>query len=598
MIRRIHISGMTMNKQRSKRIDTHAPSRELIEGFGALLRWILSYANHGISRIDLLRELTKMLYDFSGCDSVELRIKHDDKYYRCEASQQAVPSISCEILSPRQDEHGNSIPSSQDHSGLELLCKAIIRGVDPSSPFVNKNGSFCTGDTKKPFTLSLEAEGQGLAHSFCIGGEHSSLALIPFVVNDENTGLLQLKSKQRNYFTEDEIEFYETIAQTLGVAMANWHAHAALRERVKELTCLYDIAQVVYRPGISLEEMLQDIVELLPPAWQYPESASARIMFDGRSYITPGFREGKKLTADIIVNGERRGFVGVFYAENKLELDEDLFLKEERSLINAVARQIALIIERRQAEEDKAKLQDQLRHADRLATIGQLAAGVAHELNEPLGNILGFAQLANKCPALPEQAGQDIYKIITASLHAREIIKKLMLFARQMPPDKTRVNLNQVIENALYLFQARYARRRIELVHSLSPDLPEVFGDPTQLNQVLINLAINSLQAMPEGGKLTVSTYAQKGCVSLVVEDTGIGMSDEVMKQIFVPFFTTKDVDKGTGLGLPVVHGIVTSHGGSINVKSEVGVGTRVEIQLPVAGLNDIEERCKDDTIG
>ncbi|MBW2037458.1 MAG: hypothetical protein JRI41_08275 [Deltaproteobacteria bacterium] len=589
-----------MNKQRSKKIDTHAPGRKLAEGFGALLRWILSHTNHGISRIDLLRELTKMLSEFSGCDSVELRIKEVDKYYCCMASQKTAPSISCEILSPGQDGLGNSIASSQDHSGLEKLCGAIIHGhVDPSTPHLTINGSFWTGDTAKPCNLSLKAERHPLAHSFSIGEEHGSLALIPFVVDDENTGLLLLKSKKRNYFTKDEIEFYEAVAQTLGVAVANWRAHSALRERVKELTCLYDIAQVVQQSSISLEEMLQGIVELLPLALQYPDNASARIIFDGRSYITAGFREGThKLTADIIVNGERRGFVEVFYADKEPGFHEGRFLKEERSLINAVAKQLSLVIERMQAEEDRAKLQDRLRHADRLATIGQLAAGVAHELNEPLGNILGFAQLAKKCFALPKQADQDIDKIITASLHTREIIKKLMLQARQMPPEKKRVNLNQVIEEGICFFEARCARRRIKLVRSLSPDLPEVTADRTQLNQVLINLIVNSIQAMPEGGTLTISTCTQKNHVSILVEDTGIGMSDEVKKQIFVPFFTTKDVDKGTGLGLPVVHGIVTSHGGSINVESEIGLGTRVKIQLPVAGLNNVEERAKNDAIG
>lgn len=369
----------------------------------------------------------------------------------------------------------------------------------------------------------------------------------------------------------------------------SYSAKAALTERVKELTCLYGIAQIAGQPGISLEEIVQRIVELLPPAWQYPEVACARIILDGVSYTTEGFHDCcQKQTAQIVVGGLTRGAVDVIYVEEKPELDEGPFLKEERKLIDAVARQVALVIERRKAEEDKLKLHNQLLHADRLATIGMLAAGVAHELNEPLGNILGFAQLAKKCPGVPASAEHDIEKIEAASLHAREIIQKLLVFARQAPPQKTHVNLNQVVEDGLYFFEARCAKQGVELVRLLSGDLPEVTADPGQLNQLLVNLVVNSLQSMSGAGRIMVETRFGRPDVYLTVEDTGAGMSKEVLEKIFVPFFTTKDVGEGTGLGLPVVHGIVTAHGGSIDVESKVGRGTRFEIRLPAgaAGLN------------
>ena len=368
-------------------------------------------------------------------------------------------------------------------------------------------------------------------------------------------------------------------------------AKAALTERVKELTCLYGIAQIAGQPGISLEEIIQGVVELLPPAWQYPETAFARIILDGISYTTQGFRDCRqKQTAEIIVGGVPRGLVELVYVKKKPDLDEGPFLKEERNLIDAVARQVALAIERKQAEEDKLKLHNQLLHADRLATIGMLAAGIAHELNEPLGNILGFAQLAKKCPGIPALAKGDLGKIEAASLHARGIIKKLLVFARQAPPQKTQVNLNQIVEDGLYFFEARCAKEGIELVRLLSADLPEIIADPAQLNQLLVNLVVNALQSMPGAGKITVQTRFCNHNVNLIVEDTGTGMSKEVLDKIFIPFFTTKDIGHGTGLGLPVVYGIVTAHGGSVNVKSEPGCGTRFEIQLPVAEPHNTEE--------
>jgi two-component system NtrC family sensor kinase len=365
----------------------------------------------------------------------------------------------------------------------------------------------------------------------------------------------------------------------------------ALRERIKELTCLYDIAQIASQPNKSLEYILQGIVKVLPSAWQYPEATLAQLVLDGVSYTTSDFPANcQKQSTDIFVNGKPRGFIEIGYVEQKPELDEGPFLKEERSLLNEIARQTAFIIERKQAEEDKLKLHDQLRHADRLATIGMLAAGVAHELNEPLGNILGFAQLAKRCPGVPASVEQDIGKIEAASLRARETIQKLLVFARQKPPERKRVNLNQVVKDGLYFFEARCAKSGIELVYSFMPDIPEILADPAQLEQVLVNLVVNALQSMPGAGKITVQTQFYDRDIYLIVEDTGIGMTEDVLEQIFIPFFTTKDVGHGTGLGLPVVHGIITAHDGSIDVKSKPGHGTRFEVRLPVAEPENIKE--------
>ena len=152
-----------------------------------------------------------------------------------------------------------------------------------------------------------------------------------------------------------------------------------------------------------------------------------------------------------------------------------------------VAREIAILIERCEAEETNAKLQEQLRHADRLATLGQLAAGVAHEMNEPLANILGFAQLARKAPQLPNQTADDLEKIVKNSLFAREIIHELLTFARQMTPEMTRVRLNQVVTGGLYFLESRCTKAGIEVIRILSPNLPEILADSSQLQLVVVN---------------------------------------------------------------------------------------------------------------
>jgi signal transduction histidine kinase len=549
-------------------------------------------ANKGLLRIDFLQEVAKIILNFSKCDVIELCIKETKDHLRSKIVRIHKETFQFEIIPFLKIKDGKLNHVKHEDSELRKLCNDILHShYDPTSHFFTKNGSFWTGDIVNYLTSKSRTKEQLNKKEYFKNRNYKSIALIPLPVNGKNIGLLQLKSTQQDFFTKNEIELYEGITPIIGVALMNQSTQTALTERVKELTCLYGIAKVAEQFDSSLHKILQGIVNLLPPAWQYPEITCAKIVLDGRSFTTPNFQENyQKQTADIVIDGEKRGVVKVVYTKEKPALNEDPFLNEERSLIDTAAKQIAFIIERIQAAEDRLKLQEQLRHADRLATIGQLAAGVAHEINEPLSNILGFTQLAVKCPGLPKQVNEDLEKIIDASLHAREIIKKLMLFSRQKKPEKSNVNLNNLVNEGLYFLESRCAKEGIELVRSLNPNVPEIIADPSQLHQVLVNLIVNSLQAMPEGGVLTIRTNFSKSYVSLIIEDTGTGMSDEVKKQMFIPFFTTKDIGQGTGIGLSVVHGIVTSHGGSIIVESNINKGSRFEIQLPINGTQNKEQ--------
>jgi signal transduction histidine kinase len=198
-----------------------------------------------------------------------------------------------------------------------------------------------------------------------------------------------------------------------------------------------------------------------------------------------------------------------------------------------------------------------------------------------LGRILGFAQLIKKAGGLNGQQEEDIERIVKASLYTREIIKKLMIFSRQMPRQITQVNLNDVVTNTLYFIDVRFQSRSIKLVSKLDPSLPSIQADEVQMSQVLVNLTTNAIHAMENGGELTIVTRKRKDGVSLTVRDTGHGMTNEVKKKIFEPFFTTKPVGQGTGLGLSVVQGIVTAHHGKITVTTAPGKGSKFELVLP-----------------
>jgi signal transduction histidine kinase len=569
------------NNRADKSSNDNRPQKSL-EDFYELSRKILRYANRGVNRFEFQREISIIITDFSGCDAVEFRLQDGDQSYLSELTRSPTESFRFGVFSHFVDEKRKEVPCVAGDSGIEKLCEDIIlHRFDPDEPHFTKNGSFWTGDTRTFFNKDTNG--------------FKSLAIISFIINEENIGLLQLKSLVTEFFSKDEIEFYEGIAQSIGTAVDDRRAQFRLRERVKEMTCLYGIAKIASQTGLSTEHILQRIVDLFPPAMQYPEITEGRIVLYGVPYITEGFEESPyKLSADIAVNGVTCGVAEVFYKEEKMSYEAGLFLQEEQSLMDGVARQVGLIIENRLAEEERARLQKQLRHADRLATIGQLAAGVAHEINEPLGAILGFAQFIGKSGDLPEQAKEDAEKIVKASLHVREIVKKLLIFASQMPTKKSAVNLNQIVEEGLFFLESRCAKEDVELVRSLSSGIPDIVADPGQLNQVLVNLVVNAIQSMPDGGTLTISTGVEDECVYMGVEDTGVGMPDEVRNRIFLPFYTTKDVGHGTGLGLPVVHGIVTSHGGTISVKTELGKGSRFKVRLPIDSTEERMEREED----
>jgi two-component system NtrC family sensor kinase len=525
-----------------------------------------------------------MLVQFSGCDVVRLVLIDSGRRYRCELSRHRSQSFRFEDTPPVSSQNSGFMWSSGKNSALEKLCVDIVdKRFDPSLPWFTENGSLWTGEVTNHSLQGLQPADSSSGLGINVSKDSHSLALIAVEAGLERIGLLELESAIPGFFVKRQIEFYEPVAQTLGIALTHRRLQVALRERIKELTCLYGIAKLVSQPEISLEEVLQKTVGLIPPGWLYPDDCCARIVLDEHVYTTSGFRKpAHSMEADIVVDGDKRGFVEVGYIWEKPQLDEGPFLSEERSLIDAIAREISIIVEQKQDEDEKLKLQEQLRHADRLATIGQLGAGLAHELNEPLANILGFAQLIAKDEGLTEQTRQDIKKIISAALHTREVIGRLLVFARETTPEKTQVNLNSLVEDGLHFLRSRCTKAGIELVCNLSKRLPEIIADRSQLLQVLTNLVVNSVQAMPKGGQLTISTSINDNHVLLTVEDTGIGMSDEVIKKIFNPFFTTKDVDEGTGLGLSVVHGIVTSHGGTIEVESEIGRGAKFTIRLPV----------------
>jgi C4-dicarboxylate-specific signal transduction histidine kinase len=535
-----------------------------------------------MSRVEFLRGVSRLVLDSSGCDSLEFRFQQGQTRFRWCARCQPRETFDLQVLESRPG------GCSADRAALWLddLVERVLQGeVGAESGTMTERRSLWTSNVANDLALkAMRAE----------DGVHplpGSLAVIPFEAGDEPRSVLVLSSERKDFFSAENVASYEALAQTLGLAIDDRRAQYALRERVKELSCLYAIDRILEVTDATITESLTKVARLLPPAWQFPDIAVARICLDGAEFATGDMgRTLHRHEAAIVTDGAGRGSVQVGYLEERPELLYRAFLEEEEHLIAAIAREISLFVQKHESQAQKQKLADQIRQADRLATIGQLAAGIAHEVNEPLGGILGFAQLARKVPGNPDSVAKDLDKIIQAALYAREIVRKLMLFARQSPARTSALRVNEVVEESLALLAARLREHRIQAVCDFDPANPVITADRVQLHQIVVNLCVNAIQAMPAGGKLIVRTRRLDNGASVAVEDTGAGIPLEIAERVFEPFFTTKDPEHGTGLGLSVVQGIVTSYGGTIGFESTPGAGTRFEVRLPkIAPSHDRE---------
>jgi len=246
---------------------------------------------------------------------------------------------------------------------------------------------------------------------------------------------------------------------------------------------------------------------------------------------------------------------------------------ENRTLLTSVQAQLAEV----------QRVQQQLVQASKLGAVGELAAIVAHEVNNPLTGILGFAELL--LSELPEDdpRREEAEVIRSEAVRARTIIKALLEFARPRPPQRIPTNLNELARTTLDLQRSRAEKARVQVIEEYA-DLPLLEVDADALRQVLLNLLNNSMQAMPQGGQLRVVTRAEGEAVAFVVADTGVGMDAETRNRIFTPFFSTRAGNAGgTGLGLSVSMRIVEGHHGTIEVESEPGKGAVFTIRLPIA---------------
>ena len=468
-----------------------------------------------------------------------------------------------------------------------------------------------------------------------------SVALVQLKLHGGVAGVIQLHHHQPGHFSPVLIERLEGVARSIGIGLERRWAEADLRRanrelesrvaqrttelahinqelrqeiqvrtqaethlesrsvelqvRLKELHCLYELSNLFEEHEGRVEVLGQRAIDLVPGGFSHPERTWGRLRLDDRAFCSADFQEGPAcLTAAITINGEARGTLEVFADE---ESDAPAFLTEEQELVKSIADLIQGLVDHVEVEADNRRVEQALLQSQKLEALGTLAGGIAHDFNNALTPIIALADLSLMKLGDESPLRRHIELIKVSGNRAKDLVDQILLFSRKQPPHLQSLDLRPPLREVLRLIRATLPTT-IEIQEELHLEEGLVLGDPTQIHQIVMNLCTNAYHAMQEGGgTLTVRLLpcrlddgdalcslglAPGHYAQIEVADTGKGMSPELQARIFEPFFTTKGVGKGTGMGLAVVHGIVTSYHGHISVYSEPGQGTTFRIYLPI----------------
>ncbi len=464
---------------------------------------------------------------------------------------------------------------------------------------------------------------------------------VPIRLGSKVVGVLDLQSAEFDAFSPHDVTTMESLADQLSIAIENARLYGEIRQHIDELTTLNKISQAI-TSTLDLQETLTIITDhttrLLGVA------ATSVVLYDetndgllfaaasgegsdfvrgmrlalgqgvvgwvaqqGQPVLVPNVSEDSRFFGDfdkesgfttrsiLCVPLQTKGqTIGAIEAMNK---ESGPFDEEDLKLLTSLAAPAATAIENaqlyealRQGMRRLEETQAQLVQSAKLAAVGELAAGVAHEINNPLTSIIGFTRLLLEDLRPDHEMRADLETVDREAARARQIVRGLLDFARAGDPVLAPADLNALVEEAVMLACTRSVLAKISLEKDLSP-LPPMMLDANQIKQVLVNLLNNAVQAMPNGGRLTVTTrlterkvdevYRQMAAV--YVSDTGLGIVSENLGRVFDPFFTTKEVGQGTGLGLSVSYSIVEKHNGRIEVESVPEEGSTFIVLLPVS---------------
>jgi two-component system NtrC family sensor kinase len=413
----------------------------------------------------------------------------------------------------------------------------------------------------------------------------TSLAIVPISRRGERIGAVIVGTKARREFTAADLERIEAMGDLVSVSLENAELVETLRQAEWRFRALFraapDAVLTVLRSG-RVREANDAVREITGVD---PLHVVGREVTD---FVVEGDRDRLRSALDATFAGTPTRLEAAFEVESRGPAGRRIVALAMTRLPEADPPSV-LVVGRDMTSDREMRLR--LMESDRLAAVGELVAGVAHEVNNPLSSISAFAQLLLRDGGLTPAQRESIDVIRSETQRASQVVKDLLAFARRSEASREPLDLNGLLSRTLRLRGYQLSSNKIHLETSLAPDLPAVIGDARQLQQVFLNLVTNAIQAMATlgGGTLFVTTRYEQPRVFVEMRDTGPGIPDAARAHIFEPFFTTKGEGEGTGLGLSVSYGIVTAHGGTIEVTDTSSAGTTFQVALPA-----VEEPAAD----
>jgi PAS domain S-box-containing protein len=456
--------------------------------------------------------------------------------------------------------------------GMNLTGRIDTSFLDPAQPSLAKGYLFFFDNVRR-------------AYGFSPGAQKSIEQLnlhyyLPFKVKERTLGYLGLgKTREGDFLSSEDIDLLQTIAGYVSIALENARLYESLEVRARDYQALRDFSQNIIESinaGV-LACNLEGVVE----AWN---SALERLYGLSRSEAMGRTLEAvfpRELRAELSKVSDPHHTLNLY--KFRMRNAEDRPLIVNLSVVPLIGKENQVIGRLLVFTDltERVNLEDQLMQAEKLSSIGLLAAGVAHEVNTPLAVITSNAQMLMRQMDPEDPRTRTLDKIIAQAFRASEIANNLLKFSRVGGSEYSDLDVNRVISESLSLVEPMLKASRITVHARLKAALPAVYGNSGKLQQVFMNLIMNARDAMPRGGELTIATEAENSTVHVEVSDNGVGIPADHLNKIFDPFFTTKATSRGTGLGLAVTYGIIREHSGSIQVDSVVGRGTTFRLEFP-----------------
>ena len=591
--------------------------RKQAEAYGEMGRDVLQILNEPGSIQEAVERVLSVMKTRTGLDAVGIRLQDGDDFpYLAQdgfseeflLAENSLFACTAEGVAGRKE--NGCLP-------LEGACGLVISGkIDPANQLFTPGGSFWTNDSSPLLSTPSICDPRPHPRNLCIHQGFSSIALIPVRNQDRIVGLIHLNGRRKACFSLTTVELLEGIAVHIGEALMRKRAEEALRKsETRYAATLSGLETGLWDWHIPSGEATFSAVYYRILGYsngEFPASYDSwrkLVHPDDIGRVEEGLRQsltgGKGFAIDLRMKVKSGGWKWVSTRGKATDKDP-----EGRTL--RMVGTLTDISERKQAEDERKKMQAQLQQAQKMETIGTLAGGIAHDFNNILAVILGYAEMVRESLPAGSMVANDIDQVVKASHRAKELVKQILAFSRQDETERIPLQPSFIIKEASKMLRSSLPVT-IDIRMDIDPDSGLVMADPTQIHQILMNLCTNAYHAMEEtGGELCISLkrenpsledfanerHLQTGdFLRLSIADTGSGIAPEIRERIFEPYFTTKEVGKGTGMGLSIIHGIVKSYGGLVSCHSQPGQGTVFHVYLPTITDGVFFEKNQSDQI-